>query len=504
MKASSIEAVNLMNAVSGDRISRQDVNQSSFSNVLDNLSETRGKESVDVSNQKSSDSVASKKTLNSALKEKLKTNDETSSEDTNVDKTDDKKVDSLKKKNICEEKLDADNQLEETSDKIKNTLLDILNISEEDLELAMQTLGLNYLDCLDKNYLAKLLTQVSGNSDVSALITDETLYQQFSDITTVLTGLREDVLADFGITEKELETMLEQFKTDDSSGINVSDQTLIDDMEQSQDLIMGEASNLVDKAQENVSSQLVDSTDTIIKEEKTVMNAVDAVSNENSKTESITIQTQNGSEQQMDEQEDDITDQIDIPEVEDNTTDNYQKYMTGQEVQGNEPNNLDDQVLVNEKSTVDTESLIRQIRDQIKLSANLDTTKMEFQLNPEHLGKLTVQLASKDGVITARITTQNTVVKEVIESQIIQLKENMNNQGLKVEAVEVTIESHAFERNLEQGSSDTNQEQYDQQQKKTTRQFNLNEIESLEDLSTEEALVAEMMIGNGNSINYTA
>jgi flagellar hook-length control protein FliK len=129
---------------------------------------------------------------------------------------------------------------------------------------------------------------------------------------------------------------------------------------------------------------------------------------------------------------------------------------------------------------------------------------MEFQLNPEHLGKLTIQIASKDGIVSAQITAQNLAVKEVIESQIVQLRDNMNNQGLKVDAVEVTVESHEFERNLDERNSNANQEQFEQQEKNSRRQFNYYDSDTLEDMSAEEALIAEMMIGNGNSINYTA
>jgi flagellar hook-length control protein FliK len=503
MKTSSIEASNLVSVVSSDRVSKQDVNQINFSNVLNNIAETSGNDKFDITNQKSSDSV-SKKATNLALKEKLKTSDDTSAESKKVDESDDRQVDSLKTKNICEEKLDSANQLEETSEKIKNTLLDILNISEEDLELAMQTLGLNYLDCLDKNNLVELLTQVTGNGDVSALITDETLYQQFNDITTVLTSMKENVLADLGITEKELTNMLEQYKATNSAITDGVNQTLVEDIDQAQMDISDEEPTLVDQAKENIATQIVSSDDATGKPEKAAVNSVDNVLNENGKIKPIATQTQSGNEQKMSEQEETVSTQIETFEGDEAIKDNYQNYIPRQEGQGDALNNVDDQVLMNEKPMFDTESLIKQIQSQIKISTNLDTTKMQFQLNPEHLGKLTVQLASKDGVVTAQITAQNTLVKEVLESQIIQLRENMNNQGVKVEAVEVTVESHAFERNLEQDNSNGNQEQYESQQKKTTRQFNLNDIDSLEDLSTEEALVAEMMIGNGNSINYTA
>lgn len=253
----------------------------------------------------------------------------------------------------------------------------------------------------------------------------------------------------------------------------------------------------VETAKETIMPNTTNSKDLSVSQEKTITNVSNNISDEGSKVESVTMQTQDEMNQQSSEQSDDLSDLFD---EDNNAANSIQKFIPRQEAV---VENLTDEVVLNEKTTIDTESILKQIQNQLKVSTTLDNTKMEFQLNPENLGKLTIQLASKDGMITAQITTQNTVVKEVIESQILQLRENMNNQGLKVEAVEVTVESHEFERNLEQGNSNTNQEQYEQQQKKTRRLINFNDPESLEDLSEEETLIANMMIGNGNSLNYT-
>ena len=42
-------------------------------------------------------------------------------------------------------------------------------------------------------------------------------------------------------------------------------------------------------------------------------------------------------------------------------------------------------------------------------------------------------------------------VKAALENQLTALKEQFNNQGIKVEAVEITVQSHGFEseQNLE-------------------------------------------------------
>lgn len=510
MKTNSVDAVSQFSSASADKTSKQgSLGQtvSNFSNIIDNISSTNQTVVTNLSSEKTNNTVASKNTVNTAVKSKVENSDSTSEENSQVNELENQRVSS----NIttCEEKLNSTNSLEEASTKIKNILLDILGVSEEDLDSAMQVLGLEYLDCLDKNNLAQLLTQISGNSDISALITDETLYQQLNDAFTLVNGVKEDILADLGITEDELMAALDQVNNKKSSTI-VENTVAVVEENKTQDISAKEPSSIVDTAKEIVSNSIVSkSEDSTVKQDKAMASVVEEISSDTDKVKTVTTNTQENSGQQTDDEKE-LTakleldsKQSDTVKVDDKTSINYQEYTLGQEKLENVVDNLKE-TPINQKTSVDVESIVKQIQNQIKVSVNVDTTKMEFQLNPEHLGKLTIQIASKDGIVSAQITAQNLAVKEVIESQIVQLKDNMNNQGLKVDAVEVTVESHEFERNLDERNSNANQEQFEQQEKNSRRQFNYYDSDTLEDMSAEEALIAEMMIGNGNSINYTA
>ena len=46
---------------------------------------------------------------------------------------------------------------------------------------------------------------------------------------------------------------------------------------------------------------------------------------------------------------------------------------------------------------------------------------MEMQLNPEHLGKIYLNISEREGVIRAQITAQNEAVKEALETQLVEL-----------------------------------------------------------------------------------
>ncbi len=100
---------------------------------------------------------------------------------------------------------------------------------------------------------------------------------------------------------------------------------------------------------------------------------------------------------------------------------------------------------------LDTESLLRQIMDQMRLRLGPDMDRLEMQLHPEHLGKLYIQLISKGGVISAQVQTESEAVRQALESQLHLLKESFARQGLQVQDVEVGVQTNAFGRQMEQG-----------------------------------------------------
>ena len=132
---------------------------------------------------------------------------------------------------------------------------------------------------------------------------------------------------------------------------------------------------------------------------------------------------------------------------------------------------------------------------------------MEMQLHPASLGTVNMNIASTNGVVTAHILVQDEAVKAALEAQLITLQETFDEQGMKVEAVEVAVANY----DLNKGSDNTSGE--DAQKQGTTagrvgsrRRINLNDLdeEALEELSDEEQIAADMMASSGNSVDFTA
>ena len=138
-----------------------------------------------------------------------------------------------------------------------------------------------------------------------------------------------------------------------------------------------------------------------------------------------------------------------------------------------------------------------QIIDQVKLQIRPDNAKMEIQLNPEHLGKVELEVSSKNGELSARLNVQNDQVKEAVESQMQILRDTLEAQGLKVENIEVTVAEFGFRFQDEQGSA----EQFQQEQhRRNSLQF--DETDSEEQSFSDVSEVMKEL--NGNSVDYVA
>ena len=80
----------------------------------------------------------------------------------------------------------------------------------------------------------------------------------------------------------------------------------------------------------------------------------------------------------------------------------------------------------------------RQIVEQARLLRLPEQTEMVIRLKPEHLGELTLKVSvAASGAVNAAFHTDNAAVRAIIETSMIQLKHELQAQGLKVDNVGV-------------------------------------------------------------------
>jgi flagellar hook-length control protein FliK len=84
------------------------------------------------------------------------------------------------------------------------------------------------------------------------------------------------------------------------------------------------------------------------------------------------------------------------------------------------------------------------VMDQIakKMSAGglKNGDEMSIQLSPEHLGKVRVSLEMKDGAMAARISVENDNVRQQVEAGLATLRDSLENQGIKLQGLEVSVD----------------------------------------------------------------
>ena len=159
-----------------------------------------------------------------------------------------------------------------------------------------------------------------------------------------------------------------------------------------------------------------------------------------------------------------------------------------QQILGN-AQNTDNAGAINEpqqaQQTNRTYNVPQQIVEQAKLLQNGQNSEMIIKLNPEHLGELSLKVSvNGNGGVTATFHTDNAQVRAILETSMIQLKQQLNEQGIKVDSVEV--QTSLPDGQLPDGQAQQGFNQQGQGQQVRSQQVDLKDFED-----TSEALAAE-------------
>lgn len=84
-----------------------------------------------------------------------------------------------------------------------------------------------------------------------------------------------------------------------------------------------------------------------------------------------------------------------------------------------------------------------EVAEQIVQSGKLkvlgEKHEIEIQLKPEYLGKLAIRLSLENGVMTARFLIENHQVARMVDSNLPQLKQTLEDQGVRFDQVQVEV-----------------------------------------------------------------
>ena len=86
------------------------------------------------------------------------------------------------------------------------------------------------------------------------------------------------------------------------------------------------------------------------------------------------------------------------------------------------------------------QSVVNQTVKSVLLSVRGGSSELRVRLKPQHLGELHLRVAFRDNVLHLDVSTQSTVVKSVIESNLGQLRQSLDNSGLDTGRLSVTVD----------------------------------------------------------------
>lgn len=340
--------------------------------------------------------------------------------------------------------------LSDVMQQILQQITEQLGVSPEEVLQAMDALGISAED-LSQN-MAALLSELTG-TDQMAVLTDESLYTQVSDLANAVEQTIEELADTLGMDKEQLTTLLQDSVQNPEKPVIVVEQE--------------SAAPVTDMQQESTGDQEVQTATT------------------------TDIEAEQPRETKRDE------------------NGNMQQQMQDMQKPAENLQQTQGSAIAAEQTTERfdlqrTQKIIDQIADYVKIHSSEKLTSMEIALNPASLGSVNLHVSSKGGVISAQLYAQDEAVRAALESQVAALKESLEAQGMKVDAIEITEHSHQLEQNLDQNGGQ--QESAEAQKKSGRRLLNLDELpeeEAYEEEMTQaEKLQIEMMRMGGNKLNF--
>ncbi len=362
----------------------------------------------------------------------------------------------------------ADGELvKDVISELTDIIKDLLGIDDEELNKLLAETGYNIQDLMVKSNLADFILQANDATSVDALINED-----LNNLLKTASNLLDNLMEKFDISSVDVEAFVAEADvvlagSEDETGIFVQEDVPVSEND---GIKAGETAH-EEKGVISTHEDMEETRVTIHTEsDETIRSTVTEASQSNGA----------GSESRSDRQDA----KADII--------NNLNQAIGNIADTDMVNPLDS--FTNSISEAD---IVRQIIDEIKVNMSKETTSLELQLNPEHLGKVQISVSARNGIMQAQIVTENEAARHAVEASIASLRETLDNQGLKVEAVEVMVATYEFFGNGKEQQGSPKGRNADRAGK-TSGGFTDENIEDGEQLEQ------EMMQAQGNTVSYMA
>ena len=112
---------------------------------------------------------------------------------------------------------------------------------------------------------------------------------------------------------------------------------------------------------------------------------------------------------------------------------------------------------------------LNQIVDKAALHFKNGASEVRIELKPEFLGRVRMQIAAGNRQVVVKIMAELPAVREILESQLAQLKTELQNQGVTVDKLEVSVFSDSDEKSRQWQQADSSKSAAGRNQKGMSR-----------------------------------
>ncbi|MCR4761919.1 MAG: flagellar hook-length control protein FliK [Lachnospiraceae bacterium] len=385
-----------------------------------------------------------------------------------------------------------------------------LDVAEEDVELAMETLGLTAISLLDPANLTALLTELSGESDPMVLVTDADLYQTLQELVTSAQEFSDEI----GITPEQINELAVIPSPEAAAPGEDAPEVLPEEPADAPESFAKTLTETIGATNEAPAQAAAGEDEEPVRVELSRTDAdgnVVSVEVTMDKGSVVAEQVNSGAQNEQGESHQRRDRESGHTQAPENLADHVVGELAGRMAE----QQVDFSEIAAPEQTPGTQTqemveIVRQITEQIRVNIGADVTSMELTLHPASLGNVQLTVTQDaQGKMVAQFVVENETVRQAIESQVQTLQQRLDEQGTKIEAVEISLASHGFESNLNgnqtgQQADQQREEQFRAAGPRGTRRINLAELTEEEEQTEEERIAAEMMAANGNTVDYTA
>ena len=362
--------------------------------------------------------------------------------------------DSLTVNQMADDELDIEEVTVVLASQVTVLLQDLFGLTNDELQDILNSLDLqpeslilcdseSGIMAVNADALKQLVLGVHGVEDASAFLTNDALNTELSEVTDALTDFVCDTL---GVTKEELASLKAE--------------AMLELLKQAVDTL-----------------QAASETDTM----KDTLNQTGTVEN----TMTAIVEDANSSNLQKDSQQDmSMRDDSEMSQGDDSLVPTHAtmaETFADRLSQALEKSSGMKGQSVTQTMNQIVEQVVRQVR---------------IRVMPASLGRVNITVAASAGIATATMVVENQMAKEALESQMIHLKEAFNEQGLKVDEVEVTVAEFGLKKDGE-GQEQTGSKQ------SGNRKFRPNESFSDEEKNEDLTTASERRDVN-SMVDYTA